>query len=137
MQIRLFQNEDSSAVISLWQTVLPDSAPHNDPETVIQKKTSAKQDLFYVASIDSAVVGTVMGGYDGHRGWIYSLAVDPGNQRKGIGAALVAHLENELVSRGCLKINLQVRASNEEVIAFYEKSGYAVEQRVSMGKKVY
>jgi ribosomal protein S18 acetylase RimI-like enzyme len=93
--------------------------------------------LLFVAEVDREVVGTVMGGYDGHRGWIYSVAVAPGCQRQGIGAALIRHLEAALVARGCLKINLQVRATNALVIAFYRKLGYEIEERVSMGKRTY
>ncbi|MBL7187804.1 MAG: GNAT family acetyltransferase [Phycisphaerae bacterium] len=137
MQIRSFQDEDTSSVIALWREVLPDSAPHNDPATVIRQKTSVERNLFFVATVESTIVGTAMGGYDGHRGWIYSLAVTPTYQRQGVATALMAHLEEELVKRGCLKINLQVRASNEEVVAFYEKIGYKVEERVSMGKRMY
>jgi hypothetical protein len=78
-----------------------------------------------------------MGGYDGHRGWIYSVAVDPRYRRQGIGRDLLVELESILASLGCLKVNLQVRASNVGVIAFYEKLGFVVEQHVSMGKRLY
>jgi ribosomal protein S18 acetylase RimI-like enzyme len=93
--------------------------------------------LFFVAVLESAVVGTVMGGYDGHRGWVYSLAVQPQLRRHGVGSALVRHLEQALAGRGCMKINLQVRTSNAGVVAFYEKLGYAVEPIISMGKRLY
>jgi ribosomal protein S18 acetylase RimI-like enzyme len=87
--------------------------------------------------VDDAVAGTVMGGYDGHRGWVYAVAVSPRHRRGGIGAALVRRLEADLTERGCLKINLQVRCTNEAVIPFYEKLGYRVEEIVSMGKRMY
>lgn len=77
VQIRSFQDGDTSSVIALWREVLPDAAPHNDPARVIRQKTAVERDLFYVAVVDSTVIGTVMGGYDGHRGWVYSLAVKP------------------------------------------------------------
>jgi ribosomal protein S18 acetylase RimI-like enzyme len=137
MHIRPYQDTDEQAVIALWSEVLPDSAPHNDPATALRKKREFERDLFFVAVVDEAVVGTVMGGYDGHRGWVYSVAVGPRHRRQGIGAALVRRLETALGERGCLKVNLQVRASNAEVIAFYEKLGYGVEERVSMGKRLY
>jgi ribosomal protein S18 acetylase RimI-like enzyme len=79
-------------------------------------------------------VGTVMGGYDGHRGWIYTLAVDPAYRRRGIATALVRQVEGLLAERGCLKVNLQVLASNPQTVGFYQKLGYSVEERVSMGK---
>lgn len=137
MQIRVFQDEDSSAVIALWREVLPDDAPHNDPATVIRQKTSVERDLFFVATVETAIVGTAMGGYDGHRGWVYSVAVRPDYQRQGVATALISHLEAALVKRGCPKINLQVRETNKKVIAFYEKLGYQIEERVSMGKRMY
>jgi ribosomal protein S18 acetylase RimI-like enzyme len=137
MQIRPYQDADEQDVIALWNEVLPDSAPHNDPATAIRKKLAVERDLFFVAAVDGVVVGTVMGGYDGHRGWVYAVAVQPQHRRQGIGSALVRRLEAALSEHGCLKVNLQVRASNAEVIAFYEKLGYGVEERVSMGKRLY
>lgn len=125
------------AVIALWNAVLPDSAPHNDPSTSIRQKIAVERDLFLVADLAGSVVGTVMGGYDGHRGWIYSVAVDAGHRRCGIGAALLRRLEADLKSRGCLKVNLQVRATNTQVIGFYERLGFMVEPIVSMGKRLY
>jgi ribosomal protein S18 acetylase RimI-like enzyme len=137
MEIRAYQDADEPAVVALWKEVLPDSAPHNDPATAIRKKLAVERDLFFVASLDGAVAGTAMGGYDGHRGWVYSVAVRPEHRHRGIGSALIRRLEAALVGRGCLKVNLQVRATNAGVIAFYEQLGYTVEERVSMGKRLY
>jgi ribosomal protein S18 acetylase RimI-like enzyme len=137
MRIRQYEESDEQAVIALWREVLPDSAPHNDPATVIRRKLGVDRELFLVAEADAAVVGTVMGGYDGHRGWVYSVAVHPQHRRRGIGGALIRQLEAALAERGCLKVNLQVRAANAEVVAFYEKLGYVVEERISMGKRLY
>ncbi|MGD9858318.1 MAG: GNAT family acetyltransferase, partial [Planctomycetaceae bacterium] len=117
---------------------LPDSAPHNDPATSLRNKRAVEADLLFVAvDDDNGVVGTVMGGYDGHRGWVYSLAVLPSHRRRGIGTALVSALEERLVGRGCLKVNLQVRTSNAAVVAFYKQLGYDVEDRLSLGKRLY
>jgi ribosomal protein S18 acetylase RimI-like enzyme len=137
VHLRPYQDADEQAVIALWSEVLPDSAPHNDPTTAIRKKLAVERDLFFVAEVDGVVIGTAMGGYDGHRGWIYAVAVQPRHRRQGIAAALIRRLEAALAERGCLKVNLQVRASNTGVIAFYEKLGYAVEERVSLGKRLY
>src|SRR5579885_3536177 len=137
VEIRPYAEGDERAVTALWSEVLADPAPHNDPARVIRQKRAWEQDLFFVAVSDGAVIGTVMGGYDGHRGWVYSVAVRPGERRKGVGTALLRLLEEALAARGCLKVNLQVRASNAGVVAFYERLGYAVEQRVSMGKRLY
>ncbi len=137
MEIRPYAEGDERAVTALWSEVLADPAPHNDPARVIRQKRAWEQDLFFVAVVDGAVVGTVMGGYDGHRGWVYTVAVRPTHQRQGIGTALLRRLETALAGRGCLKVNLQVRASNAEAVAFYESLGYEVEARVSMGKRLY
>jgi ribosomal protein S18 acetylase RimI-like enzyme len=137
VEIRTFQDADENAVIALWNEVLPDSAPHNDPATTIRQKLAVERDLFFVAEIEDQIAGTVMGGYDGHRGWIYSVAVTPKYRHRGIASALIRRLETALIERGCLKVNLQVRSSNTGVIAFYERLGYSVEERVSMGKRLY
>jgi ribosomal protein S18 acetylase RimI-like enzyme len=110
------------------------AAPHNNPALVIAKKVGAADGLFFVATVADAVVGTVMAGYDGHRGWIYSLAVDRAHRRNGIGRGLVRAAEAALAARGCLKVNLQVVAGNEDSVAFYATLGYAVEPRTSMGR---
>lgn len=137
VEIRTYRESDAQMVIDLWQAVLPSNAPHNDPATAIRKRLAIDRDLFLVAVVGGTVVGTVMGGYDGHRGWIYSVAVSSEHRRRGVGAAIIRQVETALVERGCLKINLQVLPSNPEAVAFYETLGYAVEERVSMGKRVY
>jgi ribosomal protein S18 acetylase RimI-like enzyme len=120
-------------VMGLWETVFGYEAKHNGPSLVIDKKREV-DDLFFVAVDGKAVVGTIMCGYDGHRGWIYSLAVAPSHRRQGIGARLVSHAEHALGRRGCMKINLQIMEANESVASFYASLGYSVEKRVSMGK---
>jgi ribosomal protein S18 acetylase RimI-like enzyme len=89
-----------------------------------------------VATDQGVVVGTIMAGYDGHRGWLYAVAVLQSHQRQGFGMALVKEAENRLSAMGCKKINLQVRSSNTVVIRFYRSLGYEVEERVSMGKRI-
>ena len=125
------------AVIDLWVTVFGYATAHNEPSLVIQKKEAVKDGLFFVSlSSDQSVTGTVMCGYDGHRGWIYSLAVQPDLQKGGIGTALMDYAERVLRELGCLKINLQIMEGNEGVRGFYESLGYTVEKRVSMGKRL-
>lgn len=123
-----------SQVIALWDAVFNYQAPHNKPDLVIDKKIDVDDQLFFVAVDDDAVVGTIMTGYDGHRGWIYSVAVSPSHRRQAIGSRLVAHAERALACKGCMKINLQILESNESVVAFYSSLGYSVEKRISMGK---
>jgi ribosomal protein S18 acetylase RimI-like enzyme len=123
-------------VIQLWQAVFGYEDAHNAPGLAIDRKLAVDDGLFFVALVDGLVAGTVMAGYDGHRGWLYSVAVHPAQRQQGLGAALVRFAEAALTARGCLKINLQIRGGNEQVAAFYESLGYAVEPRVSMGKTI-
>jgi ribosomal protein S18 acetylase RimI-like enzyme len=134
MEIRPFHEADETGVIALWTEVFAYTAAHNLPAQIIRDKLAVQRELFFVAIDQGAVVGTVLGGYDGHRGWIYSLAVTPRARRHGVGTALMRRVEDELAKRGCAKVNLQVLASNAATVAFYKKLGYAVEERVSMGK---
>jgi ribosomal protein S18 acetylase RimI-like enzyme len=137
IEIRPYEDADEPAVAALWRDTLHDAAPHNDPVVALRKKRASGCDLFYVAVDSGRIIGTTMGGYDGHRGWIYSVAVDPEHRRRGIGSALLRHLEAELRRRGCLKLNLQVRTSNLEVIAFYESLGFTTDAVISLGKRLY
>jgi ribosomal protein S18 acetylase RimI-like enzyme len=122
-----------SQVIAIWQTVFGYETKHNTPSLVIDKKREV-DDLFFVAVDGETIVGTIMCGYDGHRGWIYALAVAPSHRRQGIGSRLMARAEQALGQRGCVKINLQILEDNKSVAAFYSSLGYSVEKRVSMGK---
>ena len=121
-------------VVTLWETIFSYEAEHNKPNLVIDKKLEVGDNLFFVAVDGHVVVGTVMCGYDGHRGWIYSVAVAPSHRRHGIGSRLVSHAEQALIDGGCMKVNLQIMEGNESVAAFYFSLGYSVEKRVSMGK---
>ena len=123
-------------VITLWNTVFGYEADHNAPGLVIDKKVQFDDGLFFVALDGQALIGTVMAGYDGHRGWIYSMAVLPDHQKRGIGSRLLAFAENRLLERGCMKINLQIMQGNEPVERFYLANGYLTEKRISMGKKL-
>jgi len=137
VEIRPFRKSDEQAVIDLWRAVSLSSAPHNDPATALRTKLAVDRDLLLVAEVGGAVIGTVMGGYDGHRGWVYAVAVHSDPRRRGVGSALMRRIEAALAERGCLKVNLQVVASNLGAVAFYETLGYSVEERVSMGKLLY
>jgi ribosomal protein S18 acetylase RimI-like enzyme len=123
-------------VIALWETVFGYEDSHNKPGLAIDKKLAAPDGLFFVAVEDDTVIGTVLAGYDGHRGWLYAVAVHPAHRQQGLGKALVRFAEQALTARGCLKINLQIIAGNDSAAGFYESLGYAVEPRVSMGKKL-
>ena len=84
----------------------------------------------------SLVHGFVMGGYEGHRGWINYLAVKPSQQRKGYGQAIMQAVEDLLRQKGCPKINLQVRSSNSAVVQFYSALGYDDNHVIGLGKRL-
>jgi ribosomal protein S18 acetylase RimI-like enzyme len=133
--IESFENDHHrAAVIALWDAVFAYESPHNRPALSIDKKLAVDDGLFFVATHGAAVVGTIMAGYDGHRGWIYSLAVAPPHRQQGLGRRLVRHAEGELIARGCMKVNLQIRSGNEAVAEFYQSLGFLVEGTLSMGK---
>jgi ribosomal protein S18 acetylase RimI-like enzyme len=136
MEIRAYLEADEGAVAALWERVFGYGTPHNAPGFVIKRKVEFQRELFFVAVVDVKVVGTVMAGYDGHRGWIYSMAVLPEYRRRGIATALMKHAENALRERGAAKINLQLLASNAATCEFYKGLGYSIEERISMGKVV-
>ena len=125
---------DRVQVVELWRNVFGYETAHNEPNLVISKKMATNDGLFFVAEENTDIVGTVMAGYDGHRGWLYSVAVDPKKRLSGLGNSLVKHAEKALADLGCMKINLQLLATNEETAAFYKSIGYSVEPRLSMGK---
>ena len=137
IQIILYNDsQHRDQTIQLWKQVFAYDTAHNEPNLVLDKKLAFDDDLLFLANENGTVVGTIMAGYDGHRGWLYSVAVHPLHRKQGIGSVLVKHAENQLVKRGCMKINLQIMEGNESVAAFYETLGYCTEKRVSMGKRI-
>ena len=135
MFVRSYQAEDQEAVIALW-TACGLVRPWNDPLVDILRKQSVGADLFLVGTIDNDIVASVMGGYDGHRGWMNYLSVAPDVQGGGLGRKIVAALEARLKAVGCPKLNLQVRSDNAEVVNYYKKCGYRVDDVISFGKRL-
>jgi ribosomal protein S18 acetylase RimI-like enzyme len=123
-------------VIALWNEVFGYEAIHNAPDLVIDKKIEFGDGLFFVTVDKDNVIGTVLAGYDGHRGWIYSLAISPAHRNKGLGSKLLRFAEERLTERGCVKVNLQIKEGNETVESFYRSNSYRTEKRISMGKRL-
>ncbi|ALS67229.1 GNAT family acetyltransferase [Pandoraea apista] len=140
IHIRTFDNTDTDAVIALWREAFPEynspDKPHREPRRSIANKMAMRDGLFFVAVRDNKIAGTVMAGYDGHRGWVYSLAVARVLRRRGVASALLRHAEIALAERGCLKLNLQVLTQSRDALAFYTAHGYAADDVVSLGKRL-
>ena len=136
ISIRPYKEQDEEGVVKLWETCFPDDPPWNEPRDVIRRKMTVQPELLLVALVGDQVVGTVLAGYDGFRGWVNKVATHPSHQRKGIASQLMGAAEKALADMGCPKLNLQVRTDNTSVVEFYKDAGYAVEDRVSMGKRL-
>lgn len=135
MQIRLYIQEDENAVVALWEKCGL-TRPWNNPVLDIERIMKVYPELFLVGTIGGEVMAAAMGGYDGHRGWVYYLAVDPEHQRQGYGKQMMEEIEKELLKTGCPKINLLIRGDNTGTQAFYDKIGYKTEDIISMGKRL-
>jgi len=140
LRIRVVEPADLEALVALWHEVFPEyrdpTKPQRDPRANIERKLAQRDGLFWLAEGDEGIVGTAMAGYDGHRGWLYSVGVHPHVRRSGLARALVAHAEAALAQRGCPKINLQVMTVNESAQAFWRAVGYAPDLVVSFGKRL-
>ena len=135
MHIRPFQPADTEAVVSLWQ-VCGLTRPWNDPYRDIQRKLAEQPELFLVGEVDGILMASAMLGTDGHRGWLYYLAVAPEHQRRGHARRLVETGERLLIERGCPKLQLMVRRDNAAIIGFYTALGYAEAEVVTLGKRL-
>jgi len=133
--IRAYQSDDEEEVIKLWRRCNL-VVPWNDPKLDIERKLKVNPELFLVGLIDGKIAATVMGGYEGHRGWVNYLAVSPEYRRMGLGREIMDAVEEKLKAMGCPKINLQIRTNNFEAIKFYERVGYKMDDVVSMGKRL-
>ncbi|ROS65206.1 ribosomal protein S18 acetylase RimI-like enzyme [Curtobacterium sp. PhB172] len=135
-RIRPFRADDTDAVVALWESCGL-VRPWNDPRRDIARKATVQPELFLVAETEAAgVVAAGMAGFDGHRGWVNYLAVQPDLQGSGLGRTLMAEFERLLTDLGCPKVNLQIRAGNERVLGFYESLGYSDDRTVSLGKRL-
>lgn len=135
MKIMEFSEEYREDVIALWKEANLLVA-WNDPSKDIDRKRRVNPELFLVGVLAGELIATVMGGYEGHRGWINYLAVSPKHRRKGYGRRMMAAVEKRIRRLGCPKINLQVRESNTEVIQFYQALGYGNDRVVGLGKRL-
>jgi ribosomal protein S18 acetylase RimI-like enzyme len=133
--IRPYRPADREELVDLW-TQCALIRPWNDPDRDIDRKLARDPDNLLVLEEDGALTGSVMVGYDGHRGWINYLAIRPGRQGRGHGRLLMAEAERRLAALGCAKVNLQVRASNRAAVEFYRRVGSQMDDVVSMGRRL-
>jgi ribosomal protein S18 acetylase RimI-like enzyme len=135
MHVRDYQPEDEATVAALWREVFGYTETRNEPAGVLGTK-AAWDSRILVALAGDRVLGSLLIGYDGHRGWFYRLAVAADCRRQGIGHALVREGERRLAALGCKKVNLQLHTHNEAGALFWEALGYGREARISMGKEL-
>lgn len=135
MKIRQFQSSDKEAVIQLWHDCNV-VVPWNDPEKDIQRKLDVGNEYFLVGECDEKLVASVMGGYDGHRGYVNYLVVAPAYRSRGFAQMMMSEIETRLKAAGCPKINLMVRKTNIDIVEFYESLGYRADQSVILGKRL-
>ncbi|WP_180106170.1 GNAT family acetyltransferase [Acinetobacter sp. YH12085] len=133
--IRPYLESDLDEVIALWE-LCDLTRPWNNPEIDIFRKLAQRDQLFLLAVKDDQLIATVMGGYDGHRGWVNYLAVHPHFQRNGVATALIQQLEKRLIALGCPKLQLLIRQDNIDVQNFYEQLGYEEVEVICLGKRL-
>lgn len=135
MEIRPYTELDEDAVVDLWERCGL-VRPWNDPRRDIARKLRVQRELFVVGTIDGTIVATAMAGYEGHRGWVNYLAVDPHHRRDGLGRRMMDYIEEKLAALGCPKINIQIRRDNLEAVAFYKRIGFKEDDVLSFGKRL-
>jgi len=139
--VRPFTEPDRSQIIALWNDVFADDPPWNAPDVIIDTKLKVQPGLFFVCvdlsvSGQREIVGTTLAGFDGVRGWMHHVATHSAHRRRGIASLMMAKAAAGLEALGCPKLNLQVRATNQAVVRFYESLAYVVEDRIRMGKRL-
>ena len=133
--IRPYEAADEAAVIALWHACGLTRA-WNDPRRDIARKLTVQPEMFLIGTTGAGPIATAMVGFDGHRGWVNYLAVAPSHRHQSIGRVLMQEAERLLIALGCPKLNLQVRSTNVEVLAFYRALGYAQDDVVSLGRRL-
>ena len=135
MEISAFTIADTEAVIKLWQACEL-VRPWNDPQKDIDRKMTDRNGAFWVGHIDEEIMASIMIGFDGHRGSINYLAIDPAFKGQGYGRHLMREAETFLISIGCPKISFCVRRDNEPVVQFYDTLGYKPDDVFFFGKRL-
>jgi ribosomal protein S18 acetylase RimI-like enzyme len=135
MEIAEIQDGDVAAIISLWKRCDLVRA-ENDPHADIERARRAPDATIIVGRINGNVAATAMVGFDGHRGWVYYLAVEPALQRQGHGKAMLEAAAEWLRARGAPKLVLTVGEENAAAFGFYDRLGFAKSPVVILGKRL-
>jgi len=135
MTITKYKDIYRAGLISLWNNSFPNNPRHDEPNLMIDSKLKI-DNLIFIALDNEQVIGSCMAGYDGHRGYLYSVAVSKEIRKGGLGKKLVSYALEELKNLGCVKVNLHIRPSNTEVVEFYKSLGFDIEERTCMGKLI-
>jgi ribosomal protein S18 acetylase RimI-like enzyme len=135
MEIVEYKAEYEKEVIALWERCEL-TRSWNNPRLDIERKMKEKPELFLVGIVDGKVVASAMGGYEGHRGWVYYLGVEPAYRRQGLARRMMEAIEERLLETGCPKINIPVRRGNTGALNFFRDIGYNTEDRISLGKRL-
>ena len=133
--ITIFEDKHRTQVIDLWKKCNLIKS-WNDPNKDIDRKLKVNDNLFLIVEFNKVIIGSAMIGYDGHRGSLYYLAVDPKHQGKGVGKMLMKEIEKRLIEVGCPKINVFIRNSNIEVKEFYQSIDYEEQNCLVYGKRL-
>ncbi|AUD02151.1 GNAT family acetyltransferase [Spirosoma pollinicola] len=135
MEISALTLSEIDSATALW-TSAGLTRPWNDPQADIKFALATPSSTVLAGRLDGAVIATVMVGFDGHRGWVYYLAVEDAHRGRGFGAAMMQAAENWLVKHGVPKLLLMIRPENDTVLKFYEAIGYSLNEVIVMQKKL-
>nr|WP_281252604.1 GNAT family acetyltransferase [Sphingomonas dokdonensis] len=125
--------EDEAPVVALWRSCGL-IVSHNDPVADFRFAQTGDTSAILLGEQGEVIVGAVMVGHDGHRGWLYYLAAAPDRRGHGVGQSIVEAAERWLAARGVRKVQLMIRPTNIAVARFYDRLGYAEEPRVVTAK---
>jgi ribosomal protein S18 acetylase RimI-like enzyme len=134
-EILEFEEKDRRDVVTLWKACEL-TRPWNDPDRDIDRVLNSQTGKLFLLKKQNQVSGSVMVGYDGHRGSVYYLSVHPDLQRANLGSMLMAHAEEYLLTLGCPKLNLMVRTTNLSVVEFYDRLEYLKEEVIVFSKRL-
>jgi ribosomal protein S18 acetylase RimI-like enzyme len=133
LAISAITDADVEPVVALWQRCGL-TRPWNDPHADIALARRRDNSTVLIGREGGAIVATIMVGHDGHRGWVYYVAVDPGYQKRGYGRVIMAAAEDWLRSAGISKLQLLVRGENAQANAFYGSLGFELSTSVMFQK---